>query len=82
MSTKNVTPVAEWAKHGYFDNLEQIKGAFKLAYQQGLDGMGESTARWMGLTDSQFYKWMHEVEFWDNFSNPHIESGVFEHADG
>lgn len=55
-----VSPVAYWYKHGHFKNEEQARGAFELAYQQGMDGMGTSVAQWMGLTDSEFDAWMRD----------------------
>jgi hypothetical protein len=55
-----VSPVAYWHKHGHFKNEEQARGAFELAYQQGMDGMGTSVAQWMGLTDSEFDAWMRD----------------------
>jgi hypothetical protein len=53
-----VSPVAYWYKHGHFKNEHEARGAFKLAYQQGLDGMGKSVAAWMGLTSAEYDAWM------------------------
>ena len=54
----SVSTVAYWYKHGHFTSEEEAQGAFKLAYQQGLDGMGKSIQEWMGLTDTEFDAWM------------------------
>ena len=53
-----VSPVAYWYKHGHFQNEDEARGAFRLAYQQGLDGMGASIAEWMGLADEEYDSWM------------------------
>lgn len=53
-----VSPVTYWYKSGYFQNEDEARGAFRLAYQQGLDGMGESIAKWMGLTSEEYDVWM------------------------
>jgi hypothetical protein len=55
-----VSPVMYWYKHGHFKNDDEARGAFELAYQQGLDGMGRSTREWMGLTLEQFAAWMRD----------------------
>lgn len=55
-----VSPVAYWYRGGYFESEEEALGAFKLAYQQGLDGMGQSVAGWMGLTDEEYDAWMRD----------------------
>ncbi len=57
-SINGVTTVGSWYKAGHFDNDEQALGAFKLAYQQGLDSMGESISAWMGLNEDEFAEWM------------------------
>jgi hypothetical protein len=57
-----VSPAAYWYKHGHFKNEDQARGAFRLAYQQGLDGMGESIQEWMGLTSKEFDAWMRTEE--------------------
>lgn len=54
----SVTSVAAWYRSGQFASDEEALGAFKLAYQQGMDGMGESPEKWMGLTDEEFKAWM------------------------
>lgn len=56
----SVSPVSYWYKHGHFDNADEAKGAFKLAYQQAMDGMGTSIAAWMGLTEEQLRDWMRD----------------------
>jgi hypothetical protein len=53
-----VTTVASWLRNGHFANADEARGAFKLAHQQGLDGMGPSIQEWMGLSDSEFDAWM------------------------
>lgn len=55
-----VSPVAYWYKQGRFQNDDEARGAFFLAYQQGLDGMGESIQQWMGLTQDEFDAWMRD----------------------
>lgn len=53
----NVTSVGQWYKLGHFESDEEAQGAFKLAYQQALDGMGKSIRQWMGLTEEEFNNW-------------------------
>lgn len=53
-----ISPVAYWYKSGHFKNEDEARGAFTLAYQQGLDGMGTSIQDWMGLTEKEFDEWM------------------------
>lgn len=53
-----VAPVAHWYKYGHFKNEERAQGAFEIAYQQGMDGMGASVSTWMGLTEEEFDTWM------------------------
>jgi hypothetical protein len=53
-----VSPVAYWYRCGHFKNEEQANGAFELAYQQAMDGMGASASGWMGLTEEEFDAWM------------------------
>jgi hypothetical protein len=55
-----VSPAAHWYKHGHFKNEDEARGAFRLAYQQGLDGMGDSIAAWMGLTGAEYDSWMRD----------------------
>lgn len=54
----SVSSVCYWYKYGHFSNDDEAIGAFKLAYQQGLDGMGKSTQEWMGLNTEEFDTWM------------------------
>lgn len=49
-----VSPAMYWYKNGHLKNEDEARGAFKLAYQQGLDGMGQSIPQWMGLTAEQY----------------------------
>lgn len=53
-----VSPVAYWYKNGHFKNDDEARGAFRLAYQQGMDGMGKSIQEWMGLSEKEFNAWM------------------------
>jgi hypothetical protein len=53
-----VSPVAYWFKNNHFKNEDEARGAFRLAHQQGLDGMGKTTCEWMGLTPDEYNKWM------------------------
>lgn len=57
-----VSPVSYWYKNGYFESDEEAHGAFRLAYQQGLDGMGNSIAEWMGLSNEEYNAWMRNYE--------------------
>lgn len=52
--------VAAWYQCGHFRNDEQARGAFELAYQQGMDGAGRSVREHMGLTDEEFCAWMRD----------------------
>ena len=49
-----VSSASYWYKYGHFKNEDEARGAFKLAYQQGLDGMGAGIREWMGLTEEEF----------------------------
>ena len=53
-----VSPASYWYKHGHFKNKDEARGAFKLAYQQGMDGMGKSVQEWMGMTAEEFNLFM------------------------
>lgn len=55
-----VSPVSYWYKHGHFKNEDEARGAFRLAYLQGMDGMGKSTQEWMGLSEVEFDAWMRD----------------------
>ena len=52
--------VASWYKCKHFKNDDEARGAFRLAYQQGLDGMGKSIPKWMGLTETEYAAWMND----------------------
>lgn len=52
-----VSPVGYWYKHGHYPNDEQARGAFDLAWQQYMDGMGKSAEEWMGLTTEEVDAW-------------------------
>jgi len=58
-----VTTVADWYRNGHFATDDEARGAFELAHQQALDGMGSSVAAWMGLTQSEFDKWMRDPKW-------------------
>jgi hypothetical protein len=47
-----------WYQAGHFANEDEARGAFKLAYQQALDGMGRTNAEWMGITHAEYDEWM------------------------
>ena len=53
-----VSTAMSWYKGNHFASEDEARGAFRLAYQQGMDGMGTSVQDWMGLTDAQFDDWM------------------------
>ena len=53
-----VSPAVYWYRKGFFRTKEQARGAFELAYQQGMDGMGASVEQWMGFTEDEFAAWM------------------------
>ena len=53
-----VSLASYWYKHGHFKNKDEARGAFKLAYQQGMDGMGKSVQEWMGMTAEEFDSFM------------------------
>lgn len=55
-----VSTVAWWYRRGHFESDIEAKGAFRLAYQQGMDGMGVSVQQWMGLTEEEFANWMRD----------------------
>ena len=57
-----VSPVMYWYENGHFKNEDQALGAFELAYQQGMDGMGTSVQAWMGLNSKQFEAWIRGQE--------------------
>lgn len=58
-----VSPVVYWYNGGHFTNDDEARGAFRLAYQQALDGMGASMHEWMGLTAAQFDLWMRDPQW-------------------
>ncbi|CAN7747843.1 hypothetical protein [Duganella sp. LjRoot269] len=55
---RDVTSVTSWYRAGHFKSTEAASGAFELAYQQAMDGMGKSISAWMGMTESEFDVWM------------------------
>jgi hypothetical protein len=54
----DVTSARAWWEAEHFDSPAEARGAFKLAYQQGMDGMGSSPREWMGLDEKAFDAWM------------------------
>jgi hypothetical protein len=56
----SVVSVASLYRAGYFPSEEAAMGAFLLACQQGLDGMGKSIGEWMGLTETEYDSWMRD----------------------
>lgn len=58
MTKSNPSSVAFWYRNEQFKNEDEARGAFRLAYQQGMDGMGKSVQDWMGLTKEEFDAWM------------------------
>lgn len=57
----SVASVTGLYRAGFFRTEEAALGAFKLACQQGIDGMGKSAAEWMGLTDAEYDNWMRNM---------------------
>ncbi|KAL0630591.1 hypothetical protein Q9L58_010566 [Maublancomyces gigas] len=55
---RDVTSVTSWYRAGHFNTAEATAGAFELAYQQAMDGMGKSIQDWMGMTEPEFNEWM------------------------
>jgi hypothetical protein len=55
---KKVSSVMFWYRCGHFRSEAEALGAFKLAHQQGLDGMGDSVREWLGMTENEFRQWM------------------------
>jgi len=55
---RDVSSVTSWYRADHFKSEEAAQGAFELAYQQGMDGMGESVAAWMGMNETEFDAWM------------------------
>src|SRR5271166_1885722 len=54
----DVSSARFWWEAEHFDSPSEARGAFKLAYQQGMDGMGSSPQEWMGLDEKAFGAWM------------------------
>lgn len=55
---RDVSSVAWSYRQGHFKSEEAAAGAFELAYQQGMDGMGKNVAAWMGMTETEYNEWM------------------------
>lgn len=58
VNLKNVMTAASWLRHQGFKNEDEARGAFRLAYYQWLDGVGDSPEEWMGLNSEEFRAWM------------------------
>lgn len=56
----SVVSVTGLYRGGFFRTEEAAMGAFNLACQQGLDGMGKSVGEWMGLTEAEYDNWMRD----------------------
>lgn len=54
----DIMSVTSWYRADHFKTAEAAAGAFELAYQQGMDGMGRSVASWMGMTDAEYDEWI------------------------
>lgn len=54
---KNLVTVAGLYRAGHFKTDLEAQGAFELAHQQALDGLGGSVADWMGLTKAEYAAW-------------------------
>jgi hypothetical protein len=55
---RDVTSVTNWYRGGHFKSDEAASGAFELAYQQAMDGMGKSIEEWMGMSAAEYDAWM------------------------
>ena len=54
----NQTTVTELYRADHFTSEEDAMGAFKLAYQQAIDGMGVGPQDWMGMSPEEYSAWM------------------------
>lgn len=54
----DVSSVTSWYRADHFKSEEAAAGAFELAYQQAMDGMGKSIESWMGMTEAEFNEWI------------------------
>ena len=54
----NQSTVTEWYRAGHFCSEEEAMGAFKLAYQQAIDGIGIGPEDWMGMSSEEYSFWM------------------------
>jgi len=56
-----IETVTGWLRAGLFATNEQARGAFMLAHQQWLDGLGRGSHReWLGMTEAEFNAWMRD----------------------
>lgn len=56
----SVVSVTSLYRADFFRTEEAAMGAFQLACQQGLDGMGKSIGEWMGMTEAEYDNWMRD----------------------
>jgi hypothetical protein len=59
-SFTDVISVTSLYRARFFKSDEAAMGAFELACQQGLNGMGKSIGEWMGMTEAEYDDWMRE----------------------
>ena len=55
-----VSTARYWFRHGHFKNEDEARGAFRLAYLQGWDGMGKGVREWMGLNEKEYASWLRD----------------------
>ena len=53
-----VTPAGNWYRAGMFLSEDEAHGALLLAYQQWLDGCGDSIFEWVGLSEAEIADWL------------------------
>ena len=69
----DVSSARFWWEAEHFDSSAEARGAFKLAYQQGMDGMGRSPREWMGLDEKAFDAWMRNGALPSDMSVPETD---------
>lgn len=52
--------VTELYRAGMFNSEAEARGAFELAYQQAMDGMGRSISSWMGMTKGELVEYIRD----------------------
>jgi hypothetical protein len=60
MAKKHIRTVMELYRDDVFKNRIEARGAFELAYQQGVAGLGDSVQEWMGLNDREYDDWLRD----------------------